>query len=74
MDVLRQQLMCSADIGLVGYNWVKGKAYPVSDFNMIHRCRDFEAVRAWKIEHEISVLSPNALKRHVDDQIFDHVP
>ena len=74
VDVLRQQLMCSADIGLVGYNWVKDMAHPVSDFNTIHRCRDFDAVRAWNLGHEISFLSPNAMERHVDDQIFDHVP
>lgn len=74
MDVLRQQLQCSADIGLVGYNWVKGMERPVPDFNNVHRCRDFDAIRAWDIAHELPFLPFDALVHGGTDEVLDKVP
>jgi len=53
LDILRQQLMCTVDIGVLGQVWwdkEQPKAYP--DFNTRHKCRDFEAVRQWAEEHQ----------------------
>lgn len=53
MDILRQQLMCTVDVGLLGQIWW-GKEYPQAfpDFNTQHVCRDFEAVRQWAEENQ----------------------
>ncbi|KAJ8060844.1 hypothetical protein OCU04_009928 [Sclerotinia nivalis] len=51
LDLLRQQLMCTVDIGVMGQVWVHPEtpeAYV--DFNTKHRCRDFDAVRDWAKE------------------------
>ncbi|KUJ16888.1 uncharacterized protein LY89DRAFT_645897 [Mollisia scopiformis] len=46
-DMLRQQLMCSADNTVVTYNWLKGHYAPQPNFNAVHRCGNFDAVLAW---------------------------
>lgn len=74
MDVLRQQLQCSADIGLVRYDWVKCMERTLPDFNNVHRCRDFDAIRAWDIAHELSVLPFDGLVHRGTDVVFDRVP
>jgi hypothetical protein len=57
MDVLRQQLMCVTDIGVLGQVWYQpeGEANPTPfvDFNTKHRCRDYEAIRKWAEEHQL---------------------
>jgi hypothetical protein len=57
MDILRQQLMCVTDIGVLGQVWYQpeGEASPTPfvDFNTKHRCRDYEAIRKWAEEHQL---------------------
>ncbi len=53
LDILRQQLMCTVDIGVLGQVWWnrdQPTAYP--DFNTQHKCRNFEEVRQWAFEHQ----------------------
>lgn len=51
MDIIRQQLMCTVDIGVMGQVWFqparaeRPEAYV--DFNTEHVCRNFEDVRKW---------------------------
>jgi hypothetical protein len=48
LDILRQQLMCTVDIGVLGKVWWnQDNPTPYPDFNTQHKCRDFEAVRNW---------------------------
>ncbi|KAL5377800.1 hypothetical protein DPSP01_009578 [Paraphaeosphaeria sporulosa] len=56
LDILRQQLMCTVDVGVLGQVWYQpeGKSpTPFVDFNTVHMCRNFEAVRAWAEEHQL---------------------
>jgi hypothetical protein len=45
------------DIGVLGQVWyqLEGMEKPTSfvDFNTEHRCRDYEAIRAWAEAHQI---------------------
>ncbi|KAH7379735.1 tat pathway signal sequence [Cadophora sp. MPI-SDFR-AT-0126] len=53
LDTLRQQLMCTADVGVLGQVWWnkdQPAAYP--DFNTRHKCRNFEDIRQWAFEHQ----------------------
>ncbi|MCJ1380834.1 hypothetical protein MMC17_003943 [Xylographa soralifera] len=53
LDILRQQLMCTVDIAVLGQVWwdkSSPKAYP--DFNTRHKCRNFDAVRQWAKERQ----------------------
>jgi hypothetical protein len=62
LDIIRQQLMCTVDVGVLGQVWFQ----PVSadepeayvDFNTEHVCRNFEAVRQWAEEHQIPAMVP----------------
>ena len=48
LDILRQQLMCTVDIGVFGQIWVhQDHPEPFVDFNTAHRCRNFDEIRRW---------------------------
>ena len=72
LDILRQQLMCVTDVGVLGQVWWQPEgelgAVPFVDFNTKHRCRDFEAIRKWAEVHQ---LPPEEL---VDMSAFYQMP
>ncbi|KAJ4359768.1 uncharacterized protein N0V89_000324 [Didymosphaeria variabile] len=81
LDILRQQLMCTVDIGVLGQVWYQpeGKApEPFVDFNTVHKCRNFEDVRGWAERHQL----PPAKDTPVDflelpregDRVWTEVP
>ncbi|KAK0625825.1 hypothetical protein B0T14DRAFT_405338, partial [Immersiella caudata] len=47
IEMLRQVLMCSADLHLIVYDWVEQVHYPWPDFGTDHMCRDYEQVHNW---------------------------
>ncbi|KDR76723.1 hypothetical protein GALMADRAFT_33089, partial [Galerina marginata CBS 339.88] len=47
VEILRQNLMCSADGGMITFEWVRGMDIPYPDFNTRHQCRNFEKILAW---------------------------
>ncbi|EZF78262.1 hypothetical protein H105_00656 [Trichophyton soudanense CBS 452.61] len=53
LDILRQQIMCTADTSVFGQWWVKGIG-PFVDFNTKHQCKDYEIIRSWGEKHQIS--------------------
>lgn len=59
LDILRQQLMCTVDVAVLGQVWwnkQKPTAYP--DFNTKHTCRNFEDVRSWAEKHQAPADAP----------------
>lgn len=53
IDMLRQRLMCSADVGLVTHVWVKGYGKPYPDYSTVHQCRDFGGIRDWVLKRQL---------------------
>ena len=49
--------MCDADVTLITYNWVKNHYRPHPNFNVQHKCRDFEAAKRWTRERAIDASS-----------------
>lgn len=47
VDVLRQQLMCNANSGVVTFRWVEGISGPYPEFSSKHVCRDYESLLDW---------------------------
>lgn len=52
VDIIRQQLMCTVDIGVLGQVWYQpggDDPYPKAfvDFNTKHVCRNYEDIRKW---------------------------
>ncbi|KAK4158884.1 hypothetical protein QBC43DRAFT_348318 [Cladorrhinum sp. PSN259] len=44
VEMLRQFVMCHADVTIVTAHWIEQRAKPWPDFNTKHVCRDFEKV------------------------------
>lgn len=52
IDILRQKLMCDADVGVLTYNWVTQRKAPWPNFNVQHKCRDFDRALQWGLDHQ----------------------
>ncbi|TVY71497.1 hypothetical protein LSUE1_G005617 [Lachnellula suecica] len=52
-DLLVQKLKCDADVGLATYSWVKHHYMPHPNFNVQHKCRNFDDVLAWAKENAL---------------------
>lgn len=55
MDIVRQQLQCSSDVGTFGQRWIqrKGKdlnVFPI--FDTVHMCRNFDDILDWARDHQ----------------------
>jgi len=53
IDILRQNLMCNADVEMLTYNWRKTQHNPFPDIGAVKLCRDFEALVKWQEEVEL---------------------
>ena len=54
-DLLRQNLMCNADVGLIPMYWVKRHDHPYPDLNTYHKCRNFKAISVWAEENQVDM-------------------
>ncbi|WEW58382.1 hypothetical protein PRK78_003850 [Emydomyces testavorans] len=72
LDILRQHIMCTADIGVFGQWWVKGIG-PFVDFNTKHKCKNFEEIRKWAEKRQIPDQEGYA-KQRADDVVLDEIP
>ncbi|KAH9215776.1 hypothetical protein DL95DRAFT_388397 [Leptodontidium sp. 2 PMI_412] len=77
LDIIRQQLMCTPDTGLLGQIWWD-REYPQAfvDFNTEHKCKDFEGIRRWAEERQIPEETPEDFLRppQVGDFIYESIP
>lgn len=71
VDMLRQHVLCNADVGLVTYDWVKGYDTPYPDFSNWHRCRNVEKIWEWNEENSVH-LPRERLTRFGDDVDLEH--
>lgn len=56
-DLLRQKLMCDADMTLVTCNWINNHYRPHPNFNTQHECRNFDAAKQWTIQRQIGAVA-----------------
>jgi hypothetical protein len=57
--MLRQNIMCHADVGLITANWVSFRETPWPNFNTVHMCRDFDAVFDIVEKHQLADFQPD---------------
>ena len=77
LDILRQQLMCTTDVGVFGQVWLyPDHPEPFVDFNTQHRCRNFEGIRQWAERNQLPEEVPSDFLEppKVGDRIFSEVP
>ena len=63
--MLRQKIMCDGDVGVLTFNWVDVREDPWPNFNTWHKCRNFEGIVDWGLEHSLPL--DLFLKRPVGD-------
>ncbi|EFX00321.1 hypothetical protein CMQ_7323 [Grosmannia clavigera kw1407] len=58
IETLRTNLMCQSDIGVFTFKLFPEYGFPDDDywpdFNTLHTCRNFEAIRTWAVDHTVS--------------------
>ncbi|KAF2743005.1 hypothetical protein M011DRAFT_452013 [Sporormia fimetaria CBS 119925] len=83
LDIVRQQLMCTTGIGVLGQVWYQpeGEEQPIPfvDFSTKHRCRDFEAIRQWAEAHQLPPETEVDMSRFYErpgpgDTIYPEIP
>ncbi|KAL8743794.1 MAG: hypothetical protein Q9190_003889 [Brigantiaea leucoxantha] len=52
LEILRQVVMCNSDLEVLTYNWVSIRTAPWPNFNVEHKCRNFDAVLDWALKHQ----------------------
>ena len=75
IEMLRQKLMCDADVGMLGYHWVKGYNNPHPVFNTMHKCRNFDSILGYATKHAL-VYEPglNKWSPTAEDKVWDNPP
>ncbi|KIK38300.1 hypothetical protein CY34DRAFT_809476 [Suillus luteus UH-Slu-Lm8-n1] len=53
IEMLRQNIMCRGDVTMLTYDWVEGVKDPFPNFDIPHRCRNFEKVLNWVDDHQV---------------------
>ena len=61
IDTLRQTLMCHGDIALHTFDWIPDYRRPWPNFNVVHECRNFDAIYDWAEKHSVPTLAGNVL-------------
>jgi len=75
IEMLRQSLMCHADVGVMAHRWVEHYPNPYPDFNVIHKCRNFEEVLQWTYDQQIPHYPDGyVLKPQDGEKIWDSPP
>lgn len=77
LDVLRQQLMCTVDTGVVGQVWIYPESpEPHVDFESDHKCKNFEDIRQWVQKNQIPEHVPEdfLVQPGPGDQVHKRMP
>lgn len=62
LHMILQNLVCTADVGIIQHNWVRSelvpepKVRPMPDFNLVKRCRNFDNLEDWALRHSVPDL------------------
>jgi hypothetical protein len=59
IEMIRQNVMCHADTGIITHNWVKHFPRPYPNFNTWHKCRNFDSVMEWVKDSQLPQRPPN---------------
>uniref|UniRef100_A0A8H7NHC5 Tat pathway signal sequence n=1 Tax=Bionectria ochroleuca TaxID=29856 RepID=A0A8H7NHC5_BIOOC len=63
VEILRQFVMCHADVGLVTAHWVRNINHPWPDFSTLKVCRNFDGILDWTLKHQVPPRAPAILKK-----------
>lgn len=53
LELLRQTVMCHADVGTISYTWNEGLKSPFPLLYNNHTCRDFDRIQDWAMQRRV---------------------
>ncbi|KAG1813504.1 uncharacterized protein BJ212DRAFT_1365333 [Suillus subaureus] len=53
--MIRQNIMCNADVTMITWDWVEGHDIPYPNFNNRHQCRNYEKILDWADKHAVHI-------------------
>ena len=53
LEVLRLNTQCNADVGVFTFYMIEGDPLAWPELNSWHKCRNFDRVQDWAIEHSV---------------------
>lgn len=68
--MLRINLLCRTDAGIIPFRWVKDYQRPLPDFSTMHKCRNWEGVFDWARKREVVVSKGYQWKSQPGEKIF----
>jgi len=74
IEMLRQVLMCNADLHVIVYDWVAEVDYPWADFGTNYQCRDYQKVYDWGKENSVKTDAPGGLMQRPDGVALKPIP
>ncbi|EPE30042.1 hypothetical protein GLAREA_13090 [Glarea lozoyensis ATCC 20868] len=74
LDILRQQLMCSAGVGVFGQYWIADPPGPFVDFNTKHKCKNFGAIREWAEKNQVTEEDNSRVEFRPGDIVLPEIP
>ncbi|KAK1759778.1 hypothetical protein QBC47DRAFT_338200 [Echria macrotheca] len=69
VETLLENLMCTANVDLYTHFWMDAQEHAFPDFNIDHKCRDFDAVLAFQEEHSVPVEKFAEVRRPEDYEV-----
>ncbi|KAF4626229.1 hypothetical protein G7Y89_g11930 [Cudoniella acicularis] len=64
IDLIRQSIMCHADISTLWFKWDEEHHRMKPQLNMMHTCRKFEKLRDWAFERSVTEFDE---KKHIEN-------
>ena len=72
--MLRQVIMCHADVGVLTNHYTEQRTLPWPDFNTPHVCRDFDAIYDWTIYNQVPDFWPYPPRKPEGAKALAHPP
>ncbi|KAJ1715748.1 hypothetical protein NYO67_2047 [Aspergillus flavus] len=61
LDGLRQYVMCNADLSLNTFDWIPNYPRPWPNFEVVHRCANWESIEEWALTHSFNGYDPDLI-------------
>ena len=68
--MIRTNLLCQADSGVIPFRWVDGYQRPLPDFSTPHKCRNWESVLEWASKRQVRVPTGYQWKHQDWEEVF----
>ncbi|KAG1813507.1 uncharacterized protein BJ212DRAFT_394744 [Suillus subaureus] len=71
IEMIRQNIMCNADVTMITWDWVQGLETTYPNFNTRHQCRNFEKILDWAV-HAVHI--PQSVVTRFEDTVDIPLP